>query len=334
MHRCTPFASTDSEAGPTLRMRGRCARNLSICLLGAWLFAAGAVLPAGAQTTGLSFLKIGTSAAGLALGDGSTAVPMHAFATYYNPAGLAGMDANHAAVSHNIWVLDTRTYDAAVGLSGSDRSAWGFSVSAVSSGEMEARIGPSAEPDGLFQAQFANLGVSYARSVGPLRVGLTGKYLTERIGTYDASGYALDAGLQLPLAEGDLQFGLAAQHFGAMQALDERATELPRTIRGGVAVWPFRMITRLDQQPLLTAMFTLDVTHRLESGHTQVHVGTSTRLFDILTLRAGYVSNEAIRRFSFGSGIRMDALGFDYAYLPFRSGFGGSGHVLTLGYEW
>lgn len=309
-------------------------RRWTTLLLVGLISASVSVPAASAQTTGLSFLKMGTSAEGMALADGSTALPSEAFATYYNPAGLADLDSSSAAVSHNIWVLDTRTYNAAVGLQTSSSSAWGFSVSAASSGEIEARTGPTDEPDGLFRAQFATVGVSYARAVGPLRVGVTGKYLTERIATADANGYALDAGLQLPLMEGDLRFGLAAQHFGSMQELDTEATALPRTIRGGLAVWPFRMVTRLDQLPLLTAMVTVDVTHRPRTDHTQVHVGAASRLFDLLTVRTGYVSNEAIRRFTFGSGIQLDPIEFDYAYIPVRAGFGTAAHVLTLGYDW
>lgn len=189
--------------------------------------------PAAAQQTGLSFLKMGTSAVGLALGDGLTAVPSEAFATYYNPAGLAGMDSSQVAVSHNIWVLDTRTYNAAVGLTSDSPSTWGFAANAVSTGDIAVRTGPTPDPEGFFQAQFANLGISYARLVGPLRVGATAKYLTERIAASDANGYAFDAGLQLPLAQGDLQLGAALQHFGSMQKLNTEATACPGRCEAG-----------------------------------------------------------------------------------------------------
>lgn len=289
---------------------------------------------ASAQTTGLSFLKIGPSAAGLAMGDALTAHAHGAFAIYYNPAGLARPSSNVVAASHTSWVGTTRTYNAAAQFAAGDYSAWGAAVTAVSSGDIEARRGPSVEPDGLISAQFVNISVGYGRQFGPVRVGGAVKYLSERIAAASASGYAFDLGIQVPLLDDHLQLGAAVQHIGRMEKLDTQATPLPLTIRGGVAVYPFEVITQEDGEPLLTTVVTAELVHRPADNQTQFQTGLAAQIFEMLVVRAGYLSGDLLRSFSFGGGLTIESLRFDYAYLPFESGFGAAGHVITLAYLW
>jgi hypothetical protein len=283
--------------------------------------------------SGLSFLKFGTSAEGLAMAEAMTASAEGAFATYYNPAGLARSSPNAVAASHNVWVGNTRTYNAAARFTAGQSGGWGAMVTAVSNGEIEARRGPSAEPDGLISAQFVGVGLSYGRTIGPVRAGVTAKYLTERIAESVANGYALDAGVQLPMLEERVHLGAAIQHFGRMEALASEASPLPETIRAGISLQPFRVITEDDDVPFLTTMVSAEVVHRSQEKRTQIHGGLAVELFQVLTLRSGYLSNNEFRRFSLGSGLDLETLQFDYSYLPFEDNFG-TGHVLTLAYMW
>ena len=47
-----------------------------------------------------------------------------------------------------------------------------------------------------------------------------------------------------------------------------------------------------------------------------------------------FITNDELRDFTFGVGLHVETLFFDYAYLPFEGGFEGPGHVLTLTYVW
>jgi hypothetical protein len=65
---------------------------------------------------------------------------------------------------------------------------------------------------------------------------------------------------------------------------------------------------------------------------SNLHFGVSSNVFETVRVSGGYVSNDALRSFSAGVGLRAGALQLDYAILPFEAGFGGPGHIFTLVY--
>ena len=286
-----------------------------------------------AQTAGLAFLRIGTNAAALGMGSAQASSTDDAFSTYWNPAGLAAGRANSAALTHHVWIGDTRLYSLSARFQAGRRGGLGLAVTAAGSGDIPARSGPG-DPEGFFDAQFASVGLSYGRAFGPLRLGVTAKYLVERIFEFSTNGYAFDFGGQLDLLDGVAQLGVSGQHFGDMAALNIEATELPRTLRGGIAVYPFRVLTEDDDAEFFDTHVTAEVAHRLSDDQTEVHVGAAVQVLETILVRGGVLTNNALWRYSLGVGVEFDALRFDYAYLPFRSGFGRSGHVLTLLYFW
>lgn len=289
--------------------------------------------PAQAQETGLHFLRIGTNASAGAMGEAQVASSRGAFATYWNPAGLAVEGPNIAAVSHRIWIGDLRTYDVAARFRAGRRGGVGLFLTATDSGDLEAREEPG-EPDGLFSAQFINVGVSYGRRLGPLRVGVTAKYLSERIVENTARGYAVDAGVQLGILQNVVLLGAVLQHIGEMSELQNEATELPRTLRVGGAVSPFQVLAAEDGTRLLDVAVAAEVSHLFTDAVTRIHVGTAFTVLDFITARAGYITNDELRDLTFGLGLQYEAFAFDYAYLPFESGFEGPGHILTMTYAW
>ena len=287
---------------------------------------------ASAQATGLNFLRIGVNAAAGAMGDAQVASSEDAFATYWNPAGLAGANSG-LAVSHRLWVADVRAYDVAARLRAGQRGAWGLAITATDSGEMEARQVPG-DPTGMFSAQFVSVGASYARTAGPIRAGATVKYLRERIYEAGASGYAMDAGIQLDFPRRLITLGAALRNAGRMSKLQGKATELPRTLAAGAALHPFRIVTSDDGVSLLDLQLTAEVSHVSPGSVTRLHSGIGVTILDLATVRAGHISNDSLRTFTFGLGLYWEKLIFDYAYIPFEAGFEGPGHVLSLSYAW
>ena len=238
-----------------------------------------------------------------------------------------------AAVSHRIWIGDLRTYDAAARFQVGRKGGVGLAVTATDSGDLEARDLPG-EPDGTFSAQFFSVGVSYGRQIGPLRAGVTAKYLNERIFDNKASGYALDAGVQLDVAQNLLVLGAAIQNLGEMSELEREATELPSTLRAGAAVFPFRILAAEDGTRLLDVSLAAEVSHLFPDDLTRLHAGAGVTVLDLLIARVGFITKDTLRDLTFGLGLHYDAIAFDYAYLPFDEGFEGPGHVLTLMYTW
>ncbi len=267
------------------------------------------------------------------MGDSQVASSRDAFSTYWNPAGLAAATRNSASGSYHAWVGSTQIYAGAVRLRAGTNGGFGFYVTANGTDDLEARDEPGA-PAGTFSVQFVNAGAAYGRAFGPVRAGLTAKFLTERIYTQSSSGYGFDVGIQADLLSNGLHVGAALQNVGEMGELIDDATELPTMVRAGAAFFPLRLLTSDDDATLLRTVITTEVVHVFPNETTQFHAGVGVEVLDVIDMRAGFISNDALRRYSFGLGFGYESFAFDYAFLPFESGFEGPGHVLTLTYSW
>jgi hypothetical protein len=84
-------------------------------------------------------------------------------------------------------------------------------------------------------------------------------------------------------------------------------------------------------EPLLDTRVLVEVVRGLEEEETFLHFGLEGEILEVITVRGGYFTNDDLRRFSAGAGLLYESFQFDYAFLPFRSGFG-TGQVLTLLY--
>ncbi len=285
------------------------------------------------QESGLAFLRVGVDATSLARGDAGVAAEHGAYATYWNPAGLAAEGGNELAISHHLWIADVRTYAVASKFRIGQKTGIGLFVTAAGAGDIEAREGPG-EPDGLFDAQFVSAGVAVGRAFGPVRAGVTIKYLSERIFVSSADGYAFDFGLQTALLNDGLLLGATFKNVGKMQRLNAEATKLPKSMRIGAEVFPFRILAQNDGTTLLNTSLIVDISYSTVTESTQFHVGLSGEVLDTVTARVGYISDDALRDFSAGIGLAIANLTFDYALLPFEEGFGGPAHILSLGYAY
>jgi len=262
------------------------------------------------------------------MGDAQVAATADAFSTYWNPAGLAAARRG-LALSHRLWIGDARAYDFAAKLG----KNWGLAVTATGVNDLEARESPGA-PTGLFSTQFMSISAAHARALGPLRIGVALKYLRERIFESDASGYAIDAGVQLDLPRRLVTIGAAVRNNGRMSRLQNEKTTLPRTLAVGIALHPFRILAIDDGAPLLDLEVTLEGSHLFPDSATRLHLGAGVTIMDLATLRAGYISNDNLRATTYGLSLYWSELIFDYAYIPFKTGFEGPGHVLSLSYAW
>lgn len=285
-----------------------------------------------AQDSGLAFLRVGPDASGLALGDAGVALGPGPWAAERNPAGLALGAGSEFGLTHHQWIGDMKTYGLSGRFASGSRGGVGLYVRASGSGDLQARDQPGPA-SGTFDAQFVAVGAAYGVHLGPLRLGMAGKYLSERIYSVSANGFAVDFGAQASLLGDAVHLGATLANVGSMQELADRSTELPRTLRAGVAVQPFRVLSFDDGSTLLDAVFTLEVSHNTVDSESHVHLGLAANVFETVRVSGGYVSNDALRDFSAGIGVRAGALTLDYAILPFEAGFGGPGHIFTLLYQ-
>lgn len=289
--------------------------------------------------SGLSFgqsstfepLKIGVNAESGAMGDAHVATVHDAFAPFSNPAGLAGTRKNTVAVAHHIWVGTSRSYAVATQFAvGSSLSAGAF---VLASG-----LG-SSNPDsgGDFvggDVQSVVAGVAVANRFGPVRVGASAKYLSEKVIRTPSRGVAVDVGIQASVLDESIRIGASVLNVGKLSDVPGILTEIPTMFRLGLALYPFRVISFDDAGDLLNAHIAVQVSRVLPDEETRVHVGAAIQVLEMLTARAGYVTNDDLRGFTAGLGLNATPFQFDYALVPFSQGFGGPGHQLSLVYGW
>lgn len=290
-------------------------------------------LPAAAQSGGLAFLKLEPTAEALGAGSALTALSSDAFSSFVNPAGLGGNRSNAAGVSYTAWVGNVQLYNLGARIQAGSSGAIGFAITSSATADIEAREQPGL-PAGTFDAQFLSAGVSYGRALGPVRAGVTAKYLLEEIFTESANGYAFDFGAQVDVVPGLLWLGAAAQHLGEMNELQIETTDLPKTYRVGVGAQPVVVRTADDDLSTVLAYVAVDLVHRPSDDITAVQIGAWLHAFDFVWLRAGYLGDDALRDYTAGLGLFYRSFRFDYAYLPFETGFGASGQVVTIQYFW
>lgn len=289
------------------------------------------VVPVQAQTTGLSFLRFGANAEAMAMGDAQVAASRGAFASYWNPAGLA-VGADHSvSASHRIWVADTRAYTAAARFRVDAKSGVGLFIGA---GGNDAFGDDFGESTGFFDIQEFSAGVAYGRRLGPIRAGVAAKYVSESVEELAARGVAFDAGVQYDVPGGLATLGAALQHVGTLSEPAIESPELPRTVRAGAAVYPFRVWAEDDDALILATTFTAEVSHFFPSETTQLHLGAALEVLELLVFRAGYLTDDTLRNATFGAGLRYEPFRVDYAFVPFEDGFAGPGHQFSVMYAW
>jgi hypothetical protein len=175
-----------------------------------------------------------------------------------------------------------------------------------------------------FSAHDLAFGLTYAKLLGrSIQIGLTGKYLYEKIYIETASGFAIDCGIiyNSPLA--GLLFGAAVQNLGKTNKLKEKRISLPNTIRVGIA-WPIP-----SQWLGGKALLATDVV-KITNEDLHVHFGAEYEVFGRATFRAGYQTGYDEKGLSAGFGLYAGRFGFDYAFVPYGSDLG-SVHRFSLG---
>lgn len=293
---------------------------------------AGAVLALSSQAlaqsttagkTGVAFLKVGVGGRGAALGEAVVAQPLDASAAYWNPAGLATAK-NEGYFAHSEWLQGIKNDFLAVKFNGLG-AAWAVSIQLQNIAGIEQRQGPTAEPTAEITARDAAFGLSYARSFGEnVQIGATLKYLSERIVQYEASGFALDAGVRYTLpALGGLSLAASLHNLGKMGALQQDDITLPAFVRYGVAYAPDFNASFGEFEFFLAG-------RTLFAGSTTLGAGVEFKTLQRFVLRLGYQGGREAQSLSAGVGFSSSRFRLDYAYVPFEFDLGDT-HRLSLG---
>ncbi len=275
----------------------------------------------GAGNTGLAFLKLGVTSRAISMGESVVSNTNDASATHYNPAALFNGSKVNMVFMHNAQILGVRT-EFLAGKIVFSKLALGFSLNNTSVDKIQVREIPG-ESLGEFNAQNLAFGLSMGYKINDnLQVGLTGKFLFEKIYVDNASGIALDLG---GLYKKDrLSLGIAISNLGSMSELKSQATKLPSSIRAGGS---YGIVLTGISSMLNIAVDGYKV---FDGGKFHANTGAELLYKDFLALRVGYQSGYENKSITTGIGLKYKAFALDYAFVPYKYSLGSS-HTITLG---
>ena len=289
------------------------------------LFAgAGAALAADPGETGAAFLKIGAGARAAGMADAYSAVAQHATATYWNPAGIAGITGNELHATHAEWISDVR-YEYLAGVHGMKGHAVGFQLGLLHMGTLDGRD-DSGNFTGSFRAYDTMAGISYAyRPARSLELGLTGKVIYQKIHDYSAVGFAGDLGLRYRTPVRGLVLAATATNIGTSMKFVEDEFSLPFQFRAGAAYRTRSVLSGL--------ILSSDLRFPNDSD-AKAHFGAELWLHEMIALRGGAKFGYDEEAGALGFGVKHRNFLFDYAFVPFSSSSElGDTHRVSFGWR-
>lgn len=297
-----------------------------------------------AQTnSGMDFLNIGPNATTLGLAEAQTALPAGASSIYTNPANLALENHSSLTADYTLWIGDSKiTHAASNFLKGNQAFSIGVLSSSVQDIPARQQAGPS---DGNFSVSYLSIAGGYALRVRNFSAGVTLQYLNEEYLANNASGYAVNLGLSSRWLSNRLRVSAAVLNMGRMDKLLETRTPLPTSFKVGAYAQVLEFSTPgSNDLPILISLMA-DAVQPLQNPDVReapgaytyqnddfyMNFGTNINVADLFDFRFGYKTQQTARDISFGLGLTVDPIKFNYALVPFETGFG---TVHSIGIEY
>jgi len=291
--------------------------------------------------SGLDFLNIGPSARMLSLSEAHTASHIGAASIYSNPAMLAMESQSGLDVNYTLWVAGLTNQYAAVNLRNNNR-AIAFGVYNSRADEFEARDNPGLSQGG-FAVGYLSISAAYAYRLGPVSLGVTTQYLREEVFQFRASGYAFNVGAAVKVMDERITVGAAALNLGEMGDLDLVSSTLPAVFRTGIEANLIEVRTPgFNDLPLLLTLhadYVQPLTDSSGSDFTtsdtkdpSFNVALSADVANIIFIQTGFTFGPTERPISFGLGFNIEPVRFNYALIPFSTGYG-TVHSIGLQYD-
>lgn len=305
-------------------------------------FLIGAGLPAAAQnpnlgTSGAQFLEIPVGARNSAMGGAVVAGVNDASALFWNPAGIVHVPGADAHFSYTSWWAGISLANAGVVFALEGIGTFGAAMTVLSVDKME--VTTELEPEGtgqFFDARDLMVGVSFARNLTEdFAVGVTAKYVQQRIWSQTASSIAFDIGTQYRVGFGDLTIAMSMANFGSDMDYDGQELSVkydadpalgynrltPARLDAELYPLPLRFQVGIAMTVVRTETFSLflaaDATHPNDNDE-RVDVGGEVTFLDHFALRGGYRFGYDDETATFGAGVAIPLgdwnVSVDYGY--------------------
>ncbi len=291
----------------------RTVRSLFLIGLLTGLFSASYATDKNAGTSGAPFLKMGAGARPTSMGSAFVGIADDVNAVYFNPAGLASLSRPELTAMHTQWVQGVN-YDFGAFAYPTDSGAFALSAATLQTDDLEKRdVDESLQ--GTFESLDSAYALSYGRNLGAtFSVGVTGRYIKQKIDTVSATAWSGDIGLLKRFASRPMTAGLAIRNVGQEIKFQDEGDPQPLTIDGGIG-------TSLFRQRMLVGLNALKARDNgIKFGIGSEWKGELSKDFARYALRAGYNSAgtdaDSASGLTVGAGLGFGRLNLDFAWVP------------------
>jgi hypothetical protein len=272
--------------------------------------------------SGMKFLLSSNSRIS-AMGESYITLSENASAVLGNPAGLMKNDKTNIELGVRQYIQDISTQYVLVKTRLSDIFSLGFHLLSSQVPDIEIRTKPG-EPEGTFTSQDLSTGLSLGFKYNDnIHLGITAKYLFEKIYVNESSGYAIDFGTKYIFSD-NITFCAALNNLGKMD--DDYSVDLPTTL--GIGSLYNLPITDFSSNLL----FSLEAHNNFLDKKLHLSVGFEPSYNDIFCLRFGYITGYDSKGFSAGMGLKYRQFDVSYSYTPFLLDLGNS-HNISIGFN-
>ncbi|MEG8946063.1 PorV/PorQ family protein [Rosettibacter firmus] len=275
-------------------------------------------------TTGLSFLKIGSGARNISMGDFGMISSNDLNNGIYNPSVIAFEPKNRLSFTHNTLFNDLKS-ELFTGSIILFKIPLMFGINTTNISDIEIRTKPG-EADSKFDAHYfyGNLTTGF-KIYQNIFAGVSFKYIYESLFSDDATGFGFDFGLSYKDLIKNLNAGISFRNIGSMKQLRTEPTKLPKDLRLG-ATYNINLVDyNLDINTLAGFQSYID------DNSSHFHFGIEINYYEILALRGGYITGYDSKNITAGFGILFKGINLDYAYVPYKYSLGDS-HIITFTY--
>ena len=264
--------------------------------------------------TGLAWLRIGTGARAIAMGNAVVSNVSDPTATYWNPGAMAFVPGNALELMHNE-SFQTVRYEFAGLTHQRGRSTLGAAFHGVWTDDLDGRD-EVGNPTGSFGYAGLVLAGNYAFAVSDqIGMGVGLEYLREVIDVDQAAGAAVSFGAQVREVLPRTDLGVAVLHLGSAMKYVEQEFDIPTTVQGG--------LTHRLPVAALDGVFRIAAEVRsVRDEDTQLVLGTEYQYQDFTSLQVGYQTRHDTQDVSFGFGLGKGRFHGQYAFSPYGENLG------------
>ena len=256
---------------------------LCLCLIVFMLHAPFSTLSAQESQTAYNFLRLPVSAHAAALGgDNISLVDDDATLIFQNPALINDVSDRTINLNFMTYMEGAKTASAAFMKAAGDRGTWGVTAQYMDYGSMKETTADNQEL-GTFSARDIAIGGTFAYALtNELSGGVTAKFITSYIGSYNSLAVGVDLGLNYYHEDYDLSVSAVARNLGGQfKAYNDDFDRIPLDLQIGAT-------KRIGQSPLRLSATMSRLNDWSEGFGRHFAIGADVLLGQSIYVAAGY----------------------------------------------